>query len=83
MEMTQDTCSCCYGKLTQGITDFMVNMGNEIVVIKNVPALICDSCGEKYFSADVSRRIDIVMDQYQAGKLKSNTIPAREVELPA
>lgn len=81
--MTPDTCSCCNGKLLQGKTDFMVNMGNEIVVIKNVPALICDSCGEKYFSADVSRRIDIVMDQYHAGKLKSNTIPAREVELPA
>ncbi len=61
----------------------MVNVDGGIVIIRNVPALVCDKCGEKYFSADVSRKIDTVMDQYHAGKLKSNTISATEVELPA
>jgi YgiT-type zinc finger domain-containing protein len=81
--MVQDTCFCCNGKLRQDKTDFIVNMGNEIVIIKNVPALICDICGERYFSAEISRRIDKVMESYHTGKVKSHTVPAREVELPA
>jgi hypothetical protein len=58
-------------------------MGNEVVIIRNVPTLICDKCGETYFSAEISRRIDKVMESYHSGQLKSHTIPAREVELPA
>ena len=81
--MTQEICSCCNGKLKQDTTDFIVNVEGEIVIIRNVPALICEKCGEKYFSADVSRKIDTVMDQYHAGKLKSHTISATELELPA
>ena len=81
--MTQDHCSCCNGKLKQGKTDFVVNVGNDLVVIRNVPALICAQCGEKYFSAEVSRKIDAVMEQYHTGKLKSSSISAIEVDLSA
>jgi YgiT-type zinc finger domain-containing protein len=38
---------CCYtGKMREDRHDFMARVGDEIIVIKDVPALICDTCGE-------------------------------------
>ena len=36
---------------------FMARVGDEIIVIRDVPAFICDRCGEAYYSAEVSRKI--------------------------
>ena len=33
-------------------------MKDELIVIEDIPARVCEACGEKYFSAEVSRRID-------------------------
>lgn len=92
--MEQDGCSSCGGKLRKGNADFIVQVGNDIIVIKKVPALICEDCGYKYHTPDVSRKIDVVMKKYyeskrlHAGHKKLteqtfNTVPALETELPA
>lgn len=30
----------------------------EVIALNDVPALVCDQCGEKYFNAKVSHKID-------------------------
>jgi len=40
-----------------------LHRGNSIVVLKDVPADICDNCGEYYLSADVSTRVLTRADQ--------------------
>lgn len=32
--------------------------GNKLVVIEEVPAKVCNECGEKYYSAEVSREME-------------------------
>jgi YgiT-type zinc finger domain-containing protein len=32
--------------------------GKKLVVIEEVPAKVCSECGERYYSADVSRRME-------------------------
>ena len=46
--MSSDAYDCCYCavKMREGRHDFMARVGDEIVVIKDVPALICDTYGE-------------------------------------
>jgi YgiT-type zinc finger domain-containing protein len=39
-------CCRCAGKMRDSKHDFMANVVNEIIVIKDVPAHICDTCGE-------------------------------------
>ena len=52
--MIPDKCSFCEGKLQKNKADFIVNAGNEIISINNVPAYICDNCGEVNYKPQVS-----------------------------
>ncbi len=53
--MIPDTC-CCKGKLREGFTEFIVKVKNEVIVIKDVPALVCDCCDEAYITPETSER---------------------------
>jgi len=75
-----DSCSFCHGHLKEGITEFLAKTGQSIVSIKNVPAYICNSCGEAFYSPDVSRKIDKVMAEFHKGKYLAHPVAAGEVE---
>jgi len=60
---------CCSWKMHEGRHDSMVRVGNEIVVIKDVSALICDTCGEVEYTLEISREIDVIMKEFFAGRL--------------
>lgn len=68
-EMKSDAhgCCCCAGKMREGRHDFMARVGNEIVVVKDVLALICDTCGEIEYTLEVSREIDMIMKDFFEG----------------
>lgn len=60
--MSSEACDCCCAvRMREGKHDFMARVGDEIVVIKDVPALICDTCGEIEYTLEVSKAIDLVM----------------------
>ena len=63
--MLPDMCSFCKGRLRESKTDFVAKVGCEIVSIKDVPAYVCENCGEAYFTPKVSRKIDGVMAKHQ------------------
>lgn len=65
----------------EGKTEFVARAGDEVIVIKDVPAYICENCGEAYFTAETSRKIDKVMEDFHKGKLLARPIAAGEVEL--
>ena len=54
-------------------------VGNEIVVIKDVPALICDTCGEVKYTLEISREIDVIMKDFFAGRLLAKPLAAGEI----
>ena len=67
--MIPDRCSFCKGKLRERTTVFMAHAAGEVIVIKDVPAYVCEQCGEAYYTAETSRKIDGVMrDAHQALK---------------
>lgn len=79
--MKPDRCSFCKGKLSKGKTEFVAKVGDEVISIKDVPAYICDNCGEAYFSSKISRKIDETMRDFHKGKLLVRPIAAGEIEL--
>jgi YgiT-type zinc finger domain-containing protein len=79
--MIPDTSSCGKGRLKKSTIDFTVRVEGEIVVIRDVPAYVCDSCSEAYVSIETSRKIDEVMREFRAGKLMTKPLRAGEVEL--
>jgi hypothetical protein len=50
-------------------------------VIKDVPAYVCEQCGEAYYTAGTSRKIDGVMKDAHQKKLCMRPLPAGEVSL--
>jgi len=81
--MIPDTCSFCKGKLREGKKEFVVKVKNEVVAIKDVPALICDCCDEAYITPEISEKIDEVMEEFYAGKPPAKPPAAGEVVLNA
>ena len=76
-----DLCLCGRGKLHDGFTELRIRVEETLLVIKNVPARVCNLCDEAYISPDTSRQIDEVMEKYRACRLVAKPIPAGEIDL--
>jgi|WetSurMetagenome_2_1015567.scaffolds.fasta_scaffold328437_3 YgiT-type zinc finger domain-containing protein len=82
-QMNSDAHDCCRcsGKMREGRHDFMARVGKEIVVIKDIPALICDTCGEVEYTQEISREIDVIMKEFFAGRLLAKPLAAGQTAL--
>jgi YgiT-type zinc finger domain-containing protein len=63
MADTQRSCFFCNGKI-ESITvgNFDYRLEGRLYVIKDVPAGLCDQCGEKYVSAEVAEKINKLIE---------------------
>ena len=51
-------CSLCKnGETDQGKVTVTLNKDNSIVVIKEVPAQICNNCGDYFLSSEVTKSV--------------------------
>lgn len=48
---------CKTGQLAEDRTTVTFQRGETTVVIKEVPAQVCDNCGEYYLSEEMSRQV--------------------------
>ena len=48
---------CKNGTTTEGFVNIPIVRKDKIIFIKNVPAQICDNCGEYYMNTDVAKEI--------------------------
>ena len=56
------TCFMCKGDMEDKLTTFMVDIGDCIVIVKNVPSHVCRQCGEVSYSDEVSERLEQIVD---------------------
>ena len=59
----------------------MARASGEVVIINDVPAFVCEQCGESYYTVETSRKIDAVMREAHRKKLCVRPVPAGEVSL--
>jgi YgiT-type zinc finger domain-containing protein len=55
--------------MEHGQVTHSIDLKHCVVVIKNVPALICAQCGEVWFSGTVTRRIEQILHEIEASSL--------------
>lgn len=63
-------CYFCQGKTKIKKVDVDLRWGDKLFVVKNVPVEICSQCGEKYYSAKVSKKLDTLAKKQAAKKIK-------------
>ena len=51
-------CFMCKGKLIDKPTTFLADLGDCIVIVKNVPSQVCSQCGEISYSNEVARKLE-------------------------
>ena len=56
------TCFMCKGEIISSTTTFMVDLGNCIIIVKNVPCFQCSQCGEISYSNEVAKRLEKIVD---------------------
>lgn len=70
-------CYFCKGKVIQQHVTLDYRWGNNLVVIKDVPAGVCQQCGEKYLTSDVYKELESL------AKSKSHLMGEMTVEILA
>ncbi|MEN8130242.1 MAG: type II toxin-antitoxin system MqsA family antitoxin [Pseudomonadota bacterium] len=48
---------CRTGETHEGVANVTLARGKTTVFIKDVPAQVCDNCGEYYLSSEISDRV--------------------------
>ncbi len=59
---------CKHGETRPGKTTVTLERGGATLVVKGVPAKICDNCGEAYVDEEISRQLlDTAEEALRAG----------------
>jgi YgiT-type zinc finger domain-containing protein len=51
-------CAACGGTKRAAQVLFAVDLGTGVLIVRHVPALVCSQCGERWFTDDVTRRLE-------------------------
>lgn len=55
-------CFYCKGTTIETTTKFIVDLGRCVVIVKNVPASVCQQCGETSFSDEVAQQLERIVE---------------------
>jgi len=58
-------CAMCGGARKPGRTTYTVDRGSGIVVVRNVPATVCDQCGEEWIDNETAQRLERITEEAQ------------------
>ena len=58
-------CFRCKGDMEQKLKTHAITLDKCVIIIKNVPALVCTQCGEVYFTDDVMQKLEIIVDRLE------------------
>ena len=57
---------CKTGQYKEGLTTVVLTKNDSAVIIKQVPALVCDQCGEYILSNDITKQILSIAEEAYA-----------------
>ena len=58
-------CFRCKGTTKPQTKTHTVTLNDCVIIIKNVPALVCKQCGEAYFTDEVIENLEITIDSLE------------------
>ena len=71
-------CFMCKGKLESKKVNYIVDLDNTIIIIKEVPAKVCTKCGEQYFDDETSKNIEKIVNQLKELAIEVTIVNYRE-----
>ena len=72
-------CPLCKGDMSKGFTTLTLQFEKEnIITIYDIPAVICNQCGEKFFDIETSQAIEKIKDNIKQIGLKMGFVKFNE-----
>lgn len=59
-------CLMCKGELENKNTTYMVDLGNCIVIVRNVPSQVCSQCGDMSYSNDIAKELEKIVNNLRS-----------------
>ena len=59
-------CPLCGGHQLRGTTTWTDDTNESVVVVRDVPAILCQQCGEEWFDHAVVKRLQTMVDDAHA-----------------
>ena len=56
-------CLVCYHDMVERKITLDLRIGEDLVVIEEVPATVCENCGERVFTPEVTRQVQAVAQE--------------------
>lgn len=58
-----NNCIMCKGNLEDRKTNFIADLGDCIIIVKDVPSQVCSQCGEVSYSHDVAVQLEKIVNR--------------------
>jgi YgiT-type zinc finger domain-containing protein len=63
-------CILCKSNLTIGVVNHIVDLDGHIIIIKGVPANICNQCGEYFIENDIAIKLEKIIEEVTKNKIE-------------
>jgi len=70
-----EKCPLCRGEKKPGATTYSVDLGFGVVVVRNVPAKICNQCGEEWIEEKVAKELEKIVENAHLTQCQLEVIP--------
>lgn len=54
---------CGHNVINRGLSNKLLEENGHFIIVKDVPGLICENCGEVYFETDVILKLELIMSR--------------------
>jgi YgiT-type zinc finger domain-containing protein len=73
-----DQCPLCGGNKSEGSTTFTADLGFGVVVVRNVPALVCEQCGEDWINDETMISLESIVEDAKENQSELEMVPYRK-----
>lgn len=56
-------CFICSGKAEKGTTTFVLDLKSSLIVVRNIPALVCTQCGEEWIEDSTAIELELITER--------------------
>lgn len=57
------TCFMCKGDIELKVTTFTVDVNGCVIIVKNVPSMVCSQCGDVTYTNEVARELERIVQR--------------------
>jgi YgiT-type zinc finger domain-containing protein len=70
----ENLCPLCGGRKKEGYTTYSADLGVGVIVVRHVPATICEQCGEAWIDPKTAQRLETVSNEARSKKTQVEVV---------